>query len=236
MDGEIVTIEVPQGNAPERIDRFLKGQYPDYSRNYFQNLLEKGAIRVNGAPVKKRNLIAPQDSVEIAFIEHEEIPLVPQDIPLDTLYEDEHILCVNKPAGLVVHPGAGNKDHTLVNALLFRLGALPENGLRPGIVHRLDKDTSGVIVTAKTTRAHLAMSEIFANRQIKKTYHAIALGNPGTRRLTSPIGRHPIYRQKMCVRDRGGKIAVTDIETLSFKEGISFLKIGLHTGRTHHAT
>jgi len=161
--------------------------------------------------------------------------LAPESIPLTILYEDEDVIVINKPAGMVVHPAPGNWSGTFVNALLGHCETLEvsEGSLRPGIVHRLDKETSGVLLAAKTLLAQQRLIELFAGRQVYKEYLAICCGNPGKGKIDLPIGRHPIHRQKMAILKEKGKPALTHYETLSFDGALSSVKIILATGRTH---
>ena len=228
-------IVVSEEESGLRLDKLLFQRFQDFSRTYFQTLIEKGSVLVNGEPVKKREKPSVGDEVEICFELQEGLSLEAEDIPLDILFEDEHILAINKPAGMVVHPAPGHPKSTFVNALLFHCQGIKEAGtdpIRPGIVHRLDKDTSGVLLAAKTSSAHRALVSMFGQRAIHKTYIAIAVGTPQDGRLSAAIKRHPIKRQEMCV-DKEGKEAISDIKVLKKTESLSFVEIGLITGRTH---
>ena len=185
---EIVIDEIDAG---KRLDILLKEQNEDKSRTYFQTLISQGNIKINGEKAKKRHLTELGDTISIYFPPIPEMKLEPENIPLDILYEDSYLLVVNKPAGLVVHPGAGNPNGTLVNALLHHLQSLPEGDdpHRPGIVHRLDKETSGAIVIAKTEEMHRKLTDLFASRNIEKRYEAIVIGNPVISPLASPTYR-----------------------------------------------
>lgn len=220
----------------ERLDKILANRFGGRnSRTYFQYLMEEGLVLLAGEPVKKRIKPRAGDEVEIHFILTPQIDLQPEAIPLDILFEDEHILVVNKPSGMVVHPAPGNWTGTFVNALLHHCHIFPDvdNTLRPGIVHRLDKDTSGVLVAAKTSAAHQKLIALFASRQIYKQYLAICLGNPGNQEIRTLIGRHPLFRKKMTVLEEGGKPAVTHCKTLIAREKFSLVQLILETGRTH---
>jgi 23S rRNA pseudouridine1911/1915/1917 synthase len=190
---------------------------------------------VNGQPVKKRTKLQTGDEIEIEFALTPEINLLPEAIPLEILYEDDHLLAVNKPAGMVVHPAVGNWSGTFVNALLYHCKSLPvpQGTVRPGIVHRLDKETSGVLVAAKTAIAQQRLIELFAARKIHKEYLAICIGNPGKGEINAPIGRHPADRQKMAVLEANGKEAVTHYETIAWNETLSIVRLVITTGRTH---
>ncbi len=232
MADDIIIVE--EEEAGKRLDKLLSDRFPDSSRTYFQSLIDKELVLLNGEAVKKR--VKPQvgDEIEIEFALNKEISLEPEEIPLDILYEDEALLVVNKPAGMVVHPGAGNFSHTFVNALLFHCQELKggEN-LRPGIVHRLDKDTSGVLLAAKREDVHHKLVEQFATRTVAKEYVAVCLGNPGQREIVGNIGRHPQKRKEMTVLNEGGKEAKTVLKTLFFDGFLSFVRLFPETGRTH---
>jgi len=227
-------IVVQEEDLGQRLDKLLALRYPHFSRTYFQSLIEKGNILVNGVPLKKRGKPSLHDEIDICFELPEELTLEAQNIPLDILYEDEHMIAVNKPAGMVVHPAPGHPHSTFVNALLYHCKNLAgESGsLRPGIVHRLDKDTSGVLIAAKTTDAHRALVELFSTRKIQKTYVAVSVGAPAEGRLHAAIKRHPIHRQEMTV-DETGKEAISDIKILKKNTELAIVEIGLITGRTH---
>lgn len=218
-----------------RLDKLLSARFPTFSRTYFQSLIEKGAVLVNGTPWKKREKPSSGDEIEVCFQLTSEIALEAENIPLEILYEDEHLLAINKPAGMVVHPAPGHPKSTFVNALLYHCKNLELAGsdpLRPGIVHRLDKDTSGVLIAAKTSEAHRALVSLFSERKIQKTYLAVAVGSPPEGRLSAPMKRHFTRRQEMAV-DPSGKEAISDIKVLKKSEILSLVEIGLITGRTH---
>lgn len=231
--------EMPLVILPEeegaRLDQVLASRYKDaYSRTYFQKLIEDGLVLLNGSIVKKREKLKSGDEVEIEFVLNRECTLLEEPIPLDILFEDEEIIVVNKPQGLVVHPAPGNWSKTFVNALLYHVKNLSQHipGERPGIVHRLDKDTSGVMVAAKTERAQRRLVEAFSERKVKKKYLAIAIGNPGAMTITKGIERDPIHRQKMRASTTG-KEAITIIEPLKASKTLSLLRLDIKTGRTH---
>ncbi|MCU0843996.1 MAG: RluA family pseudouridine synthase [Spirochaetes bacterium] len=241
MRGEPIEIIIPGEGELERIDRFLSQSLEmELSRSLIQNLLRHGHITVNGEHVRPNYRLKTDDAVSITFPEPEKLDLEPQDIPLDILYEDGHLAVINKPAGLVVHPGPGNRDGTLVNALLHHLRDLSSIGgvERPGIVHRLDKDTAGVMVIAKTDQAHRFLSEAFAGRNVVKRYLTVSAGKPQAEHMIidSPIGRHPKYRHKMSIRE-DGRAAVTELflkKVYHAHSGVfSVFDILIHTGRTH---
>ncbi|MFS8563652.1 MAG: RluA family pseudouridine synthase [Rhabdochlamydiaceae bacterium] len=214
------SLTVSGSEARVRLDKFLASHFPDYSRSYFQYLIENGFVLVNGEKLKKREIPLPGDEIEVCFQLTPELSLEPENIPLDILFEDEHLIAVNKPIGMVVHPAPGSPNHTFVNALLYHCKTLPDSGnLRPGIVHRLDKDTSGVLIAAKTHEAHQKLVSMFCDRTIHKKYIAVCLGNPGTLEISAPIKRHPTRRQEMAVSSEG-KIAISRVKTLA-SDGLS---------------
>lgn len=235
MNEENDCIIISEEDSGIRLDKILASAYSGIkSRTYFQMLIEEGRVLVNGSSVKKRILPKPGDEVQIHFILTPEIGLSPEPIPLDILYEDDAIIVVNKPAGLVIHPAVGNWTGTFVNALLYHCQQLPKGeSLRPGIVHRLDKETSGVLVAAKTPDAQAKLVTLFASRQVYKEYLAVCLGNPGNCELKGAIGRHPVHRKMMSVLDAGGKPALTYCKTIGYNEKLSLVQIELATGRTH---
>ncbi len=216
-----------------RLDILLAKRFPRYSRSYFQYLIEKHLVLIDGEPIKKRFKPKSGAEIEIEFALTPEIELKPENIPLSILYEDEFFLAVDKSPNMVVHPGAGNWSGTFVNALLHYCKHLPGNDtLRPGIVHRLDKETSGVLLAAKTEEAHQRLVELFASRRIKKRYFAICIGNAQTGWLDWPIGRHPLKRKEMAVVS-SGKAAKTYRETIAYNKEFSFVHLYPETGRTH---
>lgn len=236
MQAENETLFISEEDAGERFDKVLaKALQAAGSRTYFQYLIDEGKVLLNGAVVKKRTKLKAGDEVEVEFILTPELTLKPENIPLTILYEDEHLLIVNKPAGMVVHPAPGNWHGTFVNALLYhcRDTLAVEHPLRPGIVHRLDKDTSGVLIAAKTAIAQQKLIEMFAGRRIHKEYLAICHGNPGVGTIDAPIGRHPKLRQVMCVLSEGGRPSVTHYRTLKSHQTSSFVHVEIPTGRTH---
>lgn len=232
---ETDTIIITEEEAGERLDKVLTNRYRSlHSRTYFQNLLAEGRVLVNGVLLKKRETVKEGDEVEIAFLLTPELKITPENIPLDILYEDDAILVINKPVGMVVHPATGNWTGTFVNALLYHCSLeSPAGTIRPGIVHRLDKDTSGVLIAAKTPQAQQKLVEQFAARQVEKEYLAICCGNPGNITIDLPIGRHPVKRKVMAVREEGGRAAITHCKTLACDGKLSLVKVLIETGRTH---
>lgn len=227
----------------ERIDLFLAraceadGDLPSLTRSAVQKLLEEGAVLLNGQSVKKNRKTTAGETYTLLLPDPEPIEAVPQAIPLDVRYEDEDVIVVNKPVGMVVHPAPGHPDGTLVNALLYHCGDSLSgiNGqLRPGIVHRIDRDTSGLIIAAKNNAAHLALAEQLADHSLYREYHAICVGSLKEDRGTvdAPIGRHPVDRKKMAI-DPKGRNAVTHWEVLARYPGYTYVKCRLETGRTH---
>ncbi len=225
---------ISQEEEGVRIDKLLANRFPEHSRTYFQHLLDIGCVLLNGEPVKKRIIPEEGDEIEICFQATPEASLEPEAIPLDILYEDEHILAVNKPVGMVVHPAPGHWSGTFVNALLAHCKdvAAGEDPLRPGIVHRLDKDTSGVLLAAKTVAAHQKLIEMFSLQKMEKLYLAICQGRPVSRVIDIPIGRHPVHRKEMTVLPDGRK-AVTEIQLAASNDKISLVLVKPKTGRTH---
>lgn len=224
-----------------RLDVYLCSQLPELTRSKIQALLKSGDITVNGKSCKAKYPVAAGDEVTVNIPEPEPEEAQPEDIPLDVLFEDEHIIVINKPSGLVVHPAAGNQSGTLVNALLFHCnGKLAGEGgaERPGIVHRLDKDTSGCIIVAKSDLAHVELVRQFKQRETKKQYLCVVQGVPlkAEDRVFTNIGRHPVNRMKMAVVNPGaGKSAITDYRVLGTltDSNTSLIQCDLHTGRTH---
>lgn len=224
--------------SAERIDALLARSVDGLTRSAAQRLLEQGAVTKNGTPVKKNYKTASGDVFEIALPEAVETELVAQDIPLDVVFEDDDLIVVNKPRGMVVHPAPGHEDGTLVNALLHHCGeSLSGIGgeRRPGIVHRIDKDTSGLIIAAKNDFAHLALSAQLADHTLARKYEAVVCGtlreDNGT--VDAPIGRHPTDRKRMTVTDKNSRRAVTHWSVIARYNGYTHVRCNLETGRTH---
>ena len=222
----------------DRIDALLARHLEDFSRSAVQRLIEEGRVTRAGLPLKKNARAEAGDCFVIRLPELQEIPLLPQEIPLDVVYEDGDLLVVNKPKGMVVHPAAGNYDGTLVNALLYHCGGSLSgiNGvMRPGIVHRIDKDTSGLLIVAKNDFAHASLAEQIKEHSFTREYEAVVFGNlkddSGT--VDAPIGRNPNDRKKMCVTQKNSKNAVTHYTVLRRYRGYTHIKCRLETGRTH---
>lgn len=241
MEQNVIEISVPEEYHLDRADRFIHASMElDLSRSYLQKLMRAGHVRVNGSPVKPNYKVKTDDLIVIDIPEPAPMDLVPEDIPVEFVYQDASIAVINKQAGLVVHPGPGNWNRTLVNGLLYHLGDLSSIGgvERPGIVHRLDRDTAGLMVVAKTDAAHRVLTEAFAARRVRKRYAALVAGKPPAEEgiIDRPIARHRKYRHKMTV-DEEGREAVTGYRVAGVWNGrlgvFTLLDIDLHTGRTH---
>lgn len=221
----------------ERLDAFLS-RMGDMTRSAAQKLLDQGLVTRNGKAAKKNDRLNPGDRIDYDIPEAKPVDIAPTEMPLDIVYEDEDLLVINKPKGLVVHPAAGHQDDTLVNGLLYALGddLSGINGeLRPGIVHRIDKDTSGLLAVAKNDYAHTMLASQLKDHTMARTYEAIVCGSfredSGT--VDAPIGRHPTDRKKMCVTQRNSKSAVTHWEVVRRYRGYTHIRCKLETGRTH---
>ncbi|UCH84951.1 MAG: RluA family pseudouridine synthase, partial [Candidatus Latescibacterota bacterium] len=221
-----------------RLDVFCASRIEALSRSQVQKHNAEGRILVNSVSRPDRYRVKRGETVSVSIKLAETVGApVGQDIPLSVVFEDEDIVVINKPAGMVVHPAHGNWDGTVVNALLGRGTELSQMGMpeRPGVVHRLDKDTSGLLVAAKSDAAYHDLSEQFRERGVRKTYHAISWGNFGVRslRIEEPIARHPVHRQKMTVAKRGGREAVSEVIVVDTFEQFDYIRVTIFTGRTH---
>lgn len=221
-----------------RIDTFLYDKLEDFTRSRIQKIIQNGGVTVGGKQVSKNYKLCINDTVQIKLPENIELEIIAENISLDIVYEDKDLLVVNKPKGMVVHPAPGNMSGTLVNALLYHCkGELSGiNGVnRPGIVHRIDRDTSGLVVVAKSDTAHVGLAHQFAEHSINREYHAIVYGNikndKGT--INAPIGRHPVQRKQMAVTSVNSKNAVTHFEVVERFGKFTYIKCHLETGRTH---
>ena len=228
---------MPENEAKIRLDRFLANKLPEYSRSRLQQLVRTGFVRLNGATTRPRHLVRSGDKIELTETPLEKIDNQPEPIPLEVLFEDKDIIVINKPPGLVVHPGAGHRQHTLVNALLSHCPTLSGIGgkERPGIVHRLDKETSGCLVVAKNDWAHRELSRQFAERRVEKIYLALVAGKLRKEAgvIEEKIGRHPVHRQRMSVASARGRPAKTDYRIVCSGDQASLVECRLYSGRTH---
>jgi len=235
---DVLFFKVPQELDNERIDKAIVLQIDSISRNSVQKLIEQNAVTVNGKEVNKKYKVKIGEEIEVTVPEPQELDVVPQDIPLDIRFEDNDLLVVNKTKGMVVHPAAGNLNNTLVNALLFHCkGSLSGiNGvIRPGIVHRIDKDTSGLLIVAKNDTAHVGLAQQIKDHSFTREYRAVVHGNlkqdNGT--IDAPIGRSKNDRKKMAVTTENSRNAVTRYEVIERYNGFTYIKVRLETGRTH---
>jgi 23S rRNA pseudouridine1911/1915/1917 synthase len=231
------TLTAASGDAGRRLDLFVAEGVPDLSRTRIQELVREGHVRVDGHIAKVSHRISAGETIEIDVLPRPALEALPEDLPLDLLYVDDDFVIVNKPAGMVVHAGAGHSRGTLVNALLHRLGNLSSAGgaLRPGIVHRLDRETSGAMVVARNDRAHEHLSDQFRSRNVRKIYLALVHGkmprDSGT--ITLPISRDPRRRTRMSARESKGRHARTDWRVIARLDRCTLIEAVLHTGRTH---
>ncbi|EGL38902.1 pseudouridine synthase, RluA family [Parvimonas sp. oral taxon 110 str. F0139] len=218
-----------------RCDVFLSEKISNLSRTSIQKLIKEKLVFVNGKNIKPNVILEIGDEITVSIPDKKEITLVAEDIALDIVYEDDYIIIINKPRNMVVHPAAGNEAHTLVNALLNHCKLSMINSERPGIVHRLDKDTTGLIVCAKDDETHLKLVEMFSNREINKKYLAICNGSFSKENgfIDKPIGRDEKDRKKMSVKSKSGKEALTEYNILTSNLKYSLVDVTLHTGRTH---
>ena len=228
---------VPKEHARMRLDLFMVKSIPQFSRSRIQQLVRAGFVRLNGATPRSHQPVQAGDEVELTQPPPAKIETTPEAIPLEILYEDDDLIVINKPAGLTVHPGAGHHEHTLVNALLYHCPTLSGIGgkERPGIVHRLDKETSGCLVAAKNDVAHRELSKQFATRNVDKIYLALVSRKlqKQTGVIDEKIGRHPVHRQRMSVNSPRGRTARTEYWVLRSNEQASLVECKLHSGRTH---
>ena len=238
FSGEIRSYTVGPEIAGQRLDRYLSDREPEISRSYLQKLIREGNVLLDGKPAKAGAKLSCGAEIELMLPEAKEPEILPEKLPLDILYEDSDVILINKPKGMVVHPSAGHYTGTLVNGLLCHCrGELSGiNGvLRPGIVHRIDKDTTGVLIACKNDRAHNSLAEQLKAHTITRRYRAIVCGNlkEDEERIDAPIGRHPIERKKMAVVRTGGKSAVTHYRVLERFGAYTYIECRLETGRTH---
>ena len=233
---EIFNLTAAEGGI--RIDSFLAAELQDISRSSAQKLIENGLVTLRGKTVKKNHKTSVGECFEVSLPEPEATDIIPQNIPLDIVYEDNDVIVINKPRGMVVHPAPGHPDCTLVNALMYHCGdSLSGIGgvVRPGIVHRIDMDTSGLLIVAKNDTAHAHLSAQLADRSLSRVYEAVVYGrikdDSGT--ISAPIGRHPTDRKRMAVTDKNARNAVTHYEVIARYNGFTHVRCILETGRTH---
>ncbi len=228
---------VNQTGTEKRLDKYLAEKNKELSRSYIQKLIAKGNVLVNGRKVKGSYLLSTGDKIELMIPEAEEPDLQPLDIELDIIFEDKDIIVINKPAGIIIHPVPDNDEHTLVNALLAHVDNLSGIGgvKRPGIVHRLDKNTSGVLVAAKNDKSHRDLIHQFKKRQVKKIYYAVICGRLPYKsgKIDAPIGRDVSNRTRMAVTDKNSKRAITFFSVRKYFADFTFVEVELKTGRTH---
>ena len=228
---------VSANEAKLRLDQFLAKRLSEFSRSRLQHLIRDGFVRLNNSTSRPRQIVRGGDKVEVMEPPLEKIEALPEPIPLEILFEDNDLIVINKPAGLVVHPGAGHRKHTLVNALLNHCATLSGIGgkERPGIVHRLDKETSGCLVVAKNDVTHRGLSKQFANRAVEKIYLALVAGRlrKAAGVIEEKIGRHPVHRQRMSASALRGRAAKTEYRVVRSSERASLIECRLHSGRTH---
>ncbi len=232
-----IEIVVPPNEARLRLDQFLAKRLPEFSRSRLQQLIRDRFVRLNNSTTRPRHIVRGGDKIELTEPPLEKIETLPEAIPLEILFEDDDLIIINKPAGLVVHPGAGHREHTLVNALLNHCAALSGIGgkERPGIVHRLDKETSGCLVVAKNDLTHRDLSKQFAARTVEKIYLALVAGKlPKTAGvIEEKIGRHPVHRKRMSATTLRGRAAKTEYRVVRSSDRASLVECRLYSGRTH---
>jgi len=230
-------LESSPGDSGKRLDHFLHERLPEHSRSRLQQWIESGRVLVDGAAEKRSYTLNGSERIHVEPAERPPLRAVPEDLPLEVLYEDEDVIAINKAAGMVVHAGAGRHEGTLVNALLHRFGTLSGVGdpLRPGIVHRLDRLTSGVLLIARSDAAHRELARQFSGREVEKVYLALVHGRikADQGRITTPITRDPRQRLRMTSKLAHGRSAVTEYRVLKRFEKFTFLEVKIHTGRTH---
>lgn len=236
-DSKPIEFVVTENDAKLRLDQFLAKRLPEYSRSRLQQLIRSGFVRLNEQTTRPRQIVRGGDKIDLREPPLEKIDVQPESIPLEILFEDDDIIVINKPAGLTVHPGAGQREHTLVNALLSHCTTLSGIGgkERPGIVHRLDKETSGCLVVAKNDVAHRELSKQFAARTVEKIYLALVTGKlrKAAGVIEEKIGRHPVHRQRMRVTSGRGRSAKTEYRVIRSGEQATLIECRLHSGRTH---
>lgn len=232
------SFEVTPEQEGERLDKYLSLVYPTQSRTFFQKLIREEQVSVNGKPQKPKYVVTDQDIIDVRIPDAKDMMIVPENIPLDILYEDDDVLIVNKPKGMVVHPSAGHESGTLVNAVMFhcRDSLSGINGeIRPGIVHRIDMDTTGSLIVCKNDESHVKIAEQIKNHSCNRIYEGIVCGNVKSEEgvVEGAIGRHPVDRKKMAINEKNGKPAVTHYKVLEHFDGYTYMQFQLETGRTH---
>lgn len=233
-----ITLNIENDDIGTRIDVYLSNRLEEQTRSSIQRLIDNGEVLVNGKSIAKNYKLRANDVISVEICPPKALDVLPQKIDLCIIYEDEHLLVVNKPKGMVVHPAAGNPDKTLVNALLYHCGDSLSgiNGiLRPGIVHRIDKDTSGLLMVAKNDFAHRSLAEQIKEHSFYREYEAVVYGNVKNDSgiIDAPIGRHPVDRKKMAVTEKNSKNAVTHYQVVERYSGFTHVRLKLETGRTH---
>jgi 23S rRNA pseudouridine1911/1915/1917 synthase len=232
-----IELVVSSNEAKVRLDQFLAKRLPEFSRSRLQQLIRDGFVRLNNSASRPRQIVRGGDKIELTEPPLEKIETLPEAIPLKILFEDDDLIVINKPPGLVVHPGAGHREHTLVNALLNHCATLSGIGgkERPGIVHRLDKETSGCLIVAKNDVTHRDLSRQFAARTVEKIYLALVAGKLRKQAgvIEERIGRHPVHRKQMSATTLRGRAAKTEYRTVRSSDGATLVECRLHSGRTH---
>lgn len=219
--------------TPLRLDLALKTFFPEQSRSFLQWLIEENKVSVNGKAAIKRQMVKRNDRIEVDYCERAPIEVAAEAMVLDIIFEDDDLLVLNKPQGMCVHPSIGHTSGTIVQGVMAHCEELPSDSLRPGIVHRLDKDTSGVLLIAKTDFSQQHLERAFAERRVKKEYLAICQGNPGTRTIETYIQRNPNNRLKMQAHKTSGRLAITHCTTLATHADYALVQVNIETGRTH---
>jgi len=229
---------IEDSNVGERIDKYLVQNLGDYTRSFIQKLIQENHILVNGESTKPNYKLREKDQIQVKIPKAKKVMITPEEIPIDCLYEDEDLMIVNKEQGMVVHPAKGHYEGTLVNALLHaskdNLSTI-KGDLRPGIVHRIDKDTSGILMVAKNDKTHKKLALMLKERQVIRKYHTIVFGNFKEEEgiIDAPIGRHPVNRKKRAITDKNARSALTSYKVIQEFNGFSHLEVTLSTGRTH---
>jgi len=236
-DSTPIELIVSANEAKIRLDQFMAKRLPEFSRSRLQQLIRDGFVRLNDSTSRPRQIVRGGDKIELTEPPLEKIEMLPEVIPLEILFEDDDLVVINKPPGLVVHPGAGHREHTLVNALLNHCATLSGIGgkERPGIVHRLDKETSGCLVVAKNDPTHRDLSKQFAARTVEKIYLALVAGKlrKPAGAIEGKIGRHPVHRKQMSATTLRGRVAKTEYRVVRSSDRATLIECRLHSGRTH---